>query len=396
MTIRRAPAKLFFPILSTADSGERATRAEINLDAIAANVRALRHLAHSAQLMAVVKADGYGHGAVAVARTALESGASWLGVYTVGEGVRLRAAGAGAPILVFGPFQKAEAARIVEHRLTPSIWSYGAALDLNEAAHGRDVRFHLKVDTGLNRSGVAPSEAIPLLARVGTLPGLRAEGIFTHFACADDPSHPENARQLGVFVDTIDRLERAGHQFPIRHAANTAATLGLPESHFDMVRCGIGVYGYYPSEASPRSAPLTAALSLVTTVTRIHELPAGAGVGYDHEFICARATRIALAPIGYGDGLPRTLGLGKGRVIVGGALAPIVGRVSMDQITIDVTDAPGVRLGDDVILIGAARGVEHSAGNLAAAAGTISYDILTGIMPRVPRLYAKGGRLTAA
>jgi alanine racemase len=395
MTARQIRARAFSSALSVADWGGRATRAEVNLDVIAANVRALRRVARSRELMAVVKGDAYGHGAAAVGQIALENGASWLGVYTVGEGVRLRSAGITAPTIVFGPFERGEAADIVRHRLTPAISSLEAGQKLQDAAAGTAVAFHVKIDTGLNRSGIEPAAALPLLESLSRFPALQAQGILTHFACADEPARPENVQQLATFLDVLRVLEGAGHRFAVRHAANTGATLSLPESHLDMVRCGIGVCGYYPSEKVARSTSLRPALSLLTKVTRLHDLPAGAGIGYGHEFVCTRPTRVALAPIGYGDGLPRTLGLGVGRVIVRDRLVPIVGRISMDQITIDVTDILNVRIGDPVTIIGASDDAEHSADDLAAEAGTISYDILCGILPRVPRLYVKDGRLRA-
>jgi alanine racemase len=395
MTIRQAPNRTFSALVSGPDWGGRITRAEVSLDAVVANVRALRAVARSPEFMAAVKADAYGHGSVAVARAALDGGATWLGVYTVSEGVQLRLAGITAPILVFGPFTRSEARQLVRRGLTPSIWSVDAAVTLQEASGGVTIGCHIKLDTGLNRSGIEPEEAVSLLDALQNLPDLKAEGIFTHFACADEPSHPENARQHEVFLRSVDRLERAGHHFSLRHAANTAATLGLPHAHLDMVRCGIGIYGYYPSAQTPRTATLAPALSLVSAVTRLQDLPAGAGVGYGHEHVCARATRIALAPIGYGDGLPRSLGRGAGSVLIHGVAAPIVGRVSMDQITIDVGGVPGVQIGDPVVLIGASGEVGRSADDLAADADTISHEILTGLMPRVPRLYARGGRLIA-
>jgi alanine racemase len=393
MTVQQRPPSAFYPLASSADWGGRSTRAEINLEAIARNVRAIRSFARSRELMAVVKADAYGHGAPAIARTALDNGASWLGVYTVDEGTELRRAGVTAPILVFGPFQSLEAGDIVRHRLTPVVGSLQAAVSLQVAAMEEPIPFHFKIDTGLNRSGVNPSEALPLLEAISALPALHPQGIFTHFARSDEPSSSETDRQLRRFLDAVDHLERAGYRFDLRHAANTGATLSAPATHLDLVRCGIGIYGYYPSKEVARGVALTPALSLATSVTRIHILRSGAGVGYAHEFVCPRQTRLALAPIGYGDGLPRTLGLGIGSVIIRGRTAAIVGRVSMDQITIDVTDIPDAEVGDDVILIGVDGDLERSADDVALAAGTISYDVLSGIMPRVPRLYARAGAL---
>ena len=371
----------------------RSTRAEVNLDAVRANVMGLRRHVGESRLLAVVKANGYGPGATMVARAALDGGATWLGVYCVEEGVALREAGIEAPILIFGPFEAGEASDVVESRLTPTIHNLEAAEALSRVAANRTVPFHLKIDTGLTRAGVPPEDALALAKRLRDLPTLRPQGLYTHFASADEPCKESTWEQLRVFLETADAIERAGITFPLRHAANSAATLDCPPTWLHMVRCGISIYGCYPSDAVSRTVPLQPALALKTTVARVRQVPAGTGVGYGHEFRCCRDSIIALAPIGYGDGLPRTLGHGTGRVLVREALAPIVGRVSMDQITVDVTDIPAVTPGDEVTLIGTQAGVSQTAEDVAAQAGTISYDIVTGILPRVPRLYYQRGEL---
>ncbi len=363
------------------------TRALVDLTAIASNVGALRRWARARYFMAVVKANGYGHGAVEVARASLAAGADWVGVYTVGEGEELRRRGIDAPILVFGPYSAGEARTLVERRLTPTIVDVQGAELLQQAIGETRLPFHLKVDTGLVRAGVSAEDAIPLMQTLTRFPGLQPEGIYTHFACADEPGDSTTRRQLGCFLDVCRRLEAGGFTFSIRHAANSAATLAHPESHLDMVRCGIATYGYYPSAAVSQTVELHPALSLLSVVTRVRPIPRGTGVGYGHDFRAQRPSLIALVPIGYGDGLPRAAGLGVGRVLVRGKLAPIVGRVSMDQITIDVTDVPGVRPGDEVTIIGDVDGVSQTADDLAAQVGTLSYEILTRIMLRVPRVY---------
>ncbi|MBV9282285.1 MAG: alanine racemase [Chloroflexi bacterium] len=387
------PPDGFFPIDSSADWGGRATRAEVNLDAIRTNVRALHASLRGARLMAVVKGDGYGHGAVPAAGAALSAGATWLGVYTVPEGVALRRTFAEVPILVFGPFQRSEARDIWEARLTPTIVSREAAESLQRTANGRTLPYHVEIDTGLTRAGIDPAEALPLMRCLGAYPGLRPQGLYTHFACADECDKGTSRRQFGAFMAVANLLDREGHTFPLKHAANSAATLDLPETHLDLVRTGISIYGYYPSRDVRRAVPLRPALSLISAATRVHRVPAGRGVGYGHEFRCRRPSTIALVPIGYGDGLPRCLGCGNGRVLVRARFAPIVGRVSMDQITIDVTDIPGVQLGDPITLIGRDGEMTQSADDLADRAGTISYEILTGLLPRVPRLYVAGGNV---
>jgi len=373
----------------------RATRAEINLDAIAFNVRSLCSLLSGAELMAVVKGNAYGHGAVAVARIALEHGATRLGVYTMAEGVELRRAGIPCPVLVFGPFQRDEARDACLYDLSPTIGSIAAGEMLQRQATGRPIRFHLKIDTGLHRSGVSAVEATDLLHGLQQFPALQREGLYTHFACADEPERDCTSAQLSLFLRTARELEAAGFAFPLKHAANSAATLSRADTHLDLVRAGISLYGYYPSSEIAPVVPLQPALSLRSRIARAHTIPAGAGVGYGYAFGAQRRTRIALAPVGYGDGLPRSLGNGRGRVLVHGTAAPIVGRVSMDQITVDVTDIGDVMAGDEIVLIGAQGASRQDAAQLAARADTISYDILTGLLPRVPRRYVGDPRLVA-
>jgi len=373
----------------------RVTRAEIDLDAIAFNVRSLCALLSSAELMAVVKGNAYGHGAVAVAHTALEHGATRLGVYTMAEGVELRRAGIRCPILVFGPFQWDEARDACLYDLTPTINSIAAGEMLQRYATDRPIRFHVKIDTGLHRSGVTASDAADLLGGLQQFPALQREGLYTHFACADEPSRDCTSAQLALFLRTAHELETAGFSFPLKHAANSAATLSRPDTHLGLVRTGISLYGYYPSSEIPPTAPLRPALSLHSQVARVHTIATGEGVGYGFAFVARRRTCIALAPVGYGDGLPRSLGNGRGTVLVHGAAVPIMGRVSMDQITVDVTDIGDVVAGDEVVLIGAQGEGLQDAAQLAAQADTISYDILTGLLPRVPRRYAGDPRLVA-
>jgi alanine racemase len=386
-------SRLFAPLVSTAEWGGRATRAEVNLDVIAANVRELRRLVQPALLLVVAKADGYGHGSVPVARAALEAGADRIGVYTVDEAVALRLAGILAPVLVFGPFTRAEAGLIWDHDLTPMISSYEGALALQEHSRGRKLRYHVKIDTGLTRAGVEPENLLPLVAKLSTFSALEREGVFTHFARADEKAKHSTLSQFENFRQAVQRLEEAGYSFPLRHAANSSAILDLPETYLDMVRTGIGVYGYYPSGEVGRTVPLRPALSLVSNISRIHKVAKGTGVGYGHEFVCEHEASIALVPIGYGDGLPRTFGLTNGSVLVNGRPAPVVGRVSMDQITVDVSKAGKVHMGDPVTLIGDQDGTVQTADDVARQTSTISYDILTGLLPRVPRLYVRDGRI---
>ena len=341
----------------------------------------------------MVKANGYGHGAAMVAETALQSGASRLGVYTVEEGLILRQAGIQAPILVFGPFTSGEAVALCEARLTPTIATLAAAEALQQACGERGLPYHVKIDTGLSRAGILPSEAASFVAQLNRYPALRPEGIFTHFARADEADKGPTIEQLRAFLHTVQELEALGLSFPLKHAANSAAAIDVRDAHLDMVRLGISVYGYFPSLEVSRLIALRPAMRLVSAVSRVVRVPPGTGVGYGHEFSCNRPSRLALVPVGYGDGLPRQLGCGRGSVLIRGFRVPIVGRVSMDQLTVDVTDLPSVTVGDEAVLIGGQGSLQQTAEDLADVAGTISYDILTGFLPRVPRLYLRRGKL---
>lgn len=382
--------------VSTVEWGGRVTRAEVDLDVIKQNVRALRQRASRSDLLVVVKADGYGHGSVAIGRAVLAAGAARLGVYTVDEGVALREAGIGVPILVFGPFTQQEAKLLVEADLTATIGTVEMLDTLVATSPARPVPCHIKLDTGLTRNGVEPAALLPLVRRIEATPSVWLEGIFTHFARSDEADKRSARGQFTLYQEAVAAVEAEGFRVPIKHTAASGAVHDLPETYLDMVRCGISVYGYYPSEEVSHAVTLRPALSLLSAVSRYHVARAGTGVGYGHEFVCRRDTPIALVPIGYGDGLPRTFGRGNGTVLIRGHRAPVVARVSMDQITIDVSGVPDVEVGDEVVLIGRQGDEELTADDMALATGTINYDILCGIMPRVPRLYTEGGRLVAA
>ncbi|GAC1520163.1 MAG: alanine racemase [Chloroflexota bacterium] len=374
----------------------RSTHAVVDLDAIAANVRALKQCAGIAQLMTVVKGNAYGHGATMVSRTALANGATWLGVFTVDEGVSLRHEGVQAPILVLGPFSDGEADALVGTDLTPTVSTVQQAEALQRASNGRTIAFHLEIDTGMTRGGLFPRDALHLLESIQHLTALSLSGLFTHFAGADEPGEASAVRQLAVFHVAVELVIKAGYPAPLTHAANSAATMHFPDASFDMVRTGISTYGYFPSRIHRPDVQLEPALSLLSEVSRVSHVPKGTGIGYGHDFRCTRPTTVALAPVGYADGLHRSLGNERGTALVRGHQVPIVGRVSMDQITLDVTDVPGVQAGDGVVLIGKQGSRVQTAETLARQAGTISYEILAAILPRVPRLYREGGRVVGS
>ena len=373
------------------------TWAEIDLDAIAHNVRQLkRHIGERVKLTAVVKANAYGHGAVPVARTALENGAERLAVNRVVEGIELRRAGIAAPILILGYSPPWEAEAIVRHDLTPTITEREVALALAKAAasQGKTVPVHVKVDTGMGRFGLLPKEVVDFAKGLADFPNLRLEGLYTHFATADEADKSHTRRQFGIFLDVLKRLEEAGIEVPIRHAANSAATLDLPETHLDMVRCGIAIYGLYPSAEVSHSVPLKPAMSLKSRVARLRTLPAGSCISYGCTYVTSSPTRVALVPVGYGDGYHRLLS-NRGQVLIRGRRTPILGRVCMDQFVVDVSDIPGVRLDDEVVVFGRQGEEEISAEEVAAWAQTINYEVVTALMPRVTRVYLRGGRAVA-
>jgi alanine racemase len=341
-------------------------------------------------VLASLKADAYGHGALKVARTVLLNGASMLGVATVSEATPLREAGIMAPILVFGYVPHWQMREAVRLGLTITLYSSEAAQALSRAAQAlqRTVKVHLKVDTGMGRLGIRAEEieAIVALAReVRRLPGLELEGIFTHFAMADARDQSYTRKQLARFQSILQALEAEGLRPPLAHAANSAATLTVPEAHFDMVRPGIALYGLDPSPEVRLPPGFRPALSFKTQVAQVKLVPEGECIGYGCTYVTTRPTRIAVLPVGYADGFrraPRTWG----SVLIHGREAPIVGRICMDQCMIDVTDIPGVRVGDEVVLIGRQGEAVLTAEQVAERLGTINYEVVSEILARVPRV----------
>lgn len=365
------------------------TWAEIDLDAIRKNVRSfVRHVGSTVQVMAVVKANAYGHGAIPVARAALEAGATRLAVHRLTEGIELRQAGIDAPVLVMGYTPPAGASAFVEWNLTPSTITpeFVQALSTQAAAQGKIVRVHVKVDTGMNRYGLLPTEVVPFLQAVRALPGIQVEGLFTHFATADAGDQTWVRQQIAVFDQVIAAIRNTRMDIPIIHAANSATTMKLPEAHYDAVRPGIAMYGMNPSSEWEPVFELHPALSLKSMVSRVRELPVGAGVSYGRTYVTSRPTTAALVPVGYGDGYHRILS-NKGVVLVRGQRAPIIGRVCMDQFVIDVTGIPGVQQNDEVVLVGRQGEEKVSAEEVGRLAGSINYEVTTGLLPRVIRRY---------
>ena len=374
---------------------EIVTWAEIDLDAIAFNVRAFqRHVGERVKVIAVVKANAYGHGAVPVARAALQAGAAMLAVHRAIEGVELRKAGIAAPILVMGYTPASGAPLVAEWQLTPSLITLEFAQALAQSARdlGTTIPVHVKVDTGMSRFGLMPPEVVAFLLALRQLPGVALEGLFTHFATADWADQGEARRQLAVFKDLLAAAAGAGIDIPLVHAANSAATMRLPEAHFNAVRPGISMYGMDASSEWPPVFEIRPALALKSRVCRLRDLPAGAGIGYSRTYITPRPMRVALVPVGYGDGYHRVLS-NQGVVLVRGQRAALLGRVSMDQIVVDVSHIPDVQMEDEVVLVGAQGQERLRAEEVARLAGTINYEVTTSLLPRVVRAYLSGGQV---
>ncbi|ARQ69015.1 alanine racemase [Streptomyces marincola] len=367
--------------------------ADIDLDALRANVRALRERAvGGARLMAVVKADGYGHGLLPCARAAREAGAAWLGTATPEEALALRAAGDTGPVLCWlwtpgGPWREA-----VEAGIDVSVsgrWALAEAEAASRAA-GRVARVHLKADTGLGRNGSPPADWSDLVAaaraaeRAGTV---RVTGLWSHFACADEPGHPSIAPQQAAFADALAVAARAGLDPEVRHLANSPATLTLPEAHYDLVRPGVAVYGLSPAPeiGSPADLGLRPVMTLRAFLASVKRVPGGHGVSYGHTYTTSGETTLALVPAGYADGVPRHAS-GTGPVLVAGKWRTIAGRVAMDQFVVDL-GGDRARAGDEAVLFGPGDAGEPTAEDWARAAGTIGYEIVTRVGARVPRVY---------
>jgi alanine racemase len=381
--------------------GIRATRATVDLDAIEGNVRVLRAaLPETTRLMAVVKADGYGHGAPWIARAALHAGAALLGVATVGEGQVLRAHSIEAPIVLLGSIDAAEAPTACEAGLEITVAGEPLFESVQRAARARfrasPVSVHLKVDTGLRRYGATASDAVALATRIANDPCLRFGSIFTHFASADEPDEPFTAVQLQEFERVIDSVRAAGVRLPPLHAANSAGVLTGCGTGYAMARPGIALYGVPPSPAVPLLPGMRAAISIESRITRVIAVAPGDTVGYNRTFRASTPMRAALVPIGYADGYRRSLS-GRGWVGIDGQRAPVIGRVSMDQIVVEIPDGVQASVGDVVFVLGGdPASAAPSIGEMADLMGTNAYEVIVGIRGRIPRLFVRGGELIAA
>jgi alanine racemase len=368
-------------------SSYRPTRVEIDLDAIRHNVGVLRELVAPAAVLAVVKADAYGHGAVAVARAAVDAGATGLGVALVEEGVELRDAGIDAPTLVLSEPRPEAAGEVVARRLTPVVYTEAGidALAKAVADRGADpLDVHLKIDTGMHRVGADPEDAVALVRRVLDHRELRLGGVCTHFAVADEPDDDYTQGQLERFAAVRAELATMGVDPHPVHTANSAAAIGFPDARFDLVRVGIAIYGVLPAPGLGADLGLRPALALRSAVSHVKRRQAGDRVSYGLRYMLPRDATIATVPIGYADGVPRNLAASGAEVVIHGARYPIAGTVTMDQLMVDVGDEP-VEVGDTVTLLGRDGDAVVTAEEWAERLGTIGYEIVCGIGPRVPR-----------
>ena len=376
------------PIASRASHplSDRPTVATVNQNALTHNYREVTRRAGDRKVLAVVKAQAYGHGAVTAARRFVELGSTMLGVALVEEGRDLRDAGITAPVLVMGPVFPEQAEVIVNAKLTPAVFTPVMVRSLADAAAGagRKLAVHVKIDTGMGRIGISPAEAAEFIVTISQLPGIVVEGLMTHFADADLRDKQFAAAQLDRFETLIRSLEAKGIDIPLRHAANSAAVLEYDRALLTMVRPGLMLYGYNPLE-SRIVADLRPVLGLVTRIAFLKKVAAGVPISYGRTFVTRRESMIATIPVGYADGYSRALS-NKGEALVRGKRVPVAGRVCMDMTMLDVTGVPGVAVGDEVVLIGTQGNERITADDIAAKTGTIAYEVLCGISGRVPRI----------
>jgi alanine racemase len=370
----------------------RPTWAEISLPSLRYNFRRLaQHVAPQATLMAVLKANAYGHGAVECARALEADGAEWFGVALVEEAVELRRAGIRQKIFCLGGSSPGQGALVADFDLTPAVFRWDQAVELNHAARerGKNIPVHIKVDTGMGRLGIPVGEVAAFADRISQLANLRVDGILSHLATADEADTAHANLQIARFNEALSAMRDAGVVPTWRHLANSAALHAHPASLGNLVRAGASLYGLEEDVFAQEPAPLglKPVLSLRSSIVLLKDVPRGTALGYGRTFTTERTSRIATLPIGYADGLRRAHS-NRRRVIVRGSYAPVVGRISMDLTLVDVTDIPGVSLGDEVVLIGTEDGLSIRVEELAREIGTISYEIVCGISPRVPRIHS--------
>jgi len=366
---------------------------EVDLGRFAANWRELKKLVgKNVKIMQVVKADAYGHGAIEISNAAIRNGASFLGVANADEGIQLRVSQIAVPIVILSPATGSEIDEILKYKLTPSVSDLDFASELQRKSRSMGIitPVHIEIDTGMGRGGILQGEALEAIDRILALPNLKLEGIFTHLAESEIVSY-YNTQQWREFQNILKQIELRGLKIPYRHISNSGAIINYPEYHLDMVRPGLMTYGIHPSAETRQKVSLKPVMNFKTRIALVKEFPEGSSIGYGRTFITRRPTRIATIPVGYGDGLGWILS-NQGEALVRGKRVPIVGRISMDMCTLDVSSLNDCRIGDEVVLIGTQQGQTISAEEIAAKCHTISYEILCAVGKRAPRIFIKKGK----
>ncbi|HHY13334.1 MAG TPA: alanine racemase [Thermoanaerobacterales bacterium] len=378
----------------------RHTWAEINLDNIDHNIREIRRITdEKAKICAVIKAEGYGHGAVHIAKEALKNGIDRFAVAILREGLKLRGAGIREPILILGLVPDKQLETAIMNNLTLTVYTLEGAKAVSKAAQNIEAqaKIHIKLDTGMGRLGFLPNdESISEILEIYKLPNIKVKGIYTHLANADKKDKTHTQQQLRIYHQICNQLTEKGVELPRKHVANSAAIIDLPETHLDIVRAGLIIYGMYPSdEVQKERISLKPAMTLKTRISHLKKLPPGHGISYGSIFTTTRDTVVATLPIGYADGYSRILA-DKGEVLVKGQRAPIIGKICMDQCMIDVTDIDDVSVQDEVVLFGQQGDSIISPEEVASLMGTINYEIVCMIGKRVPRVYIQDGEAKEA
>lgn len=370
--------------------------AEIDLDKIANNMKEIKNLVGNKEIIAVVKANAYGHGALDVAPVLLENGASKLAVAIITEADELRNSGIKAPIMILGYTPLSFGEDLIDNQIEQTIYDLEYAKDLSNLAEslGKKAKVHIALDTGMGRIGFLPNEdSLEKVLEICKLPGLEVVGLFTHFSTADEEDKTYTFEQFSKLKSFSDTLEKNGVHISLKHASNSGAIIDLPETYLDGVRCGIISYGYYPSEEVKKEhLKLSPALTLKTTIAYVKEVDKDMYVSYGRTHKTKKKSKIATLPIGYADGYSRLLS-GKAKVIINGKFANVIGRVCMDQCMIDVTHIDNIKIGDEVILLGEEDGLKFDANDMAKIIGTINYEILCMISHRVPRIYKENNKI---
>ncbi|MCM8710176.1 alanine racemase [Clostridium sp. SYSU_GA19001] len=370
--------------------------AEVDLDRLAHNMREIRRIARSREIIAVIKADGYGHGALDIAPTLLENGATRLAVAVLNEAVELKRGGIMAPVMVLGFTPPSLIDMLLRYDIEQTVYSFELAKEISDLARKKHktAKIHIALDTGMGRIGFLPDEkSLEEVYKISKLPNIIIEGLYSHFSTADEKDKSYAEIQLNKYNDFYDKLVKLGVNIKIRHIANSAAIIDMPETHFEAVRPGIIQYGYYPSqEVFKDKIDLKPVMSLKTNIVHIKNLPAGEYISYGRKFQTSRESIIATLPVGYADGYTRLL-FEKAKVIVKGSFVPVVGRICMDQCMVDITDIKDVKLGDEVILMGEQGDLKFTAEDIGNLLGTINYEVTCMISKRVPRVYIKNGEV---